>query len=71
MLVWPDDRRWAIEIKRSLTPRPERGLHSACGDLHPDRTFVVYPGQETYPISEHAEAIPLDDLVRLLSEEPG
>ena len=26
---------WAIEIKRSLAPRPSRGFHSACEDIRP------------------------------------
>ena len=68
VLVWPNGKQWAIEIKRSLTPRPGRGLHSACGDLRPERTFVVYPGQETYPISRDVVAIPLDELARLVKD---
>ena len=30
LLVWPDGRLWAVEIKRNLAPRPERGFHAAC-----------------------------------------
>ena len=60
---------WAVEIKRSLSPRPERGFHAACADLHPERRFVVYPGQETYPIAGDTLAIPLDDLADLLAQE--
>lgn len=38
--------RWAVEITRSMAPRPGRGFHSACEDLEPARRFVVYPGTE-------------------------
>jgi uncharacterized protein len=28
LLACPDGRLWAMEIKRSLAPRPERGCHT-------------------------------------------
>ena len=66
LLVWPDNNCWAIEIKRSLTPRPERGFYVACEDLAPARKFVVYPGTERYRLGDDIEAIPLPDLMREL-----
>jgi len=62
-----DGSLWAIEVKRNLGPRPERGFHSACADLNPLRRFVVYPGTERYPIRPDVDAIPLADLARLLA----
>lgn len=69
LLAWPDGRVWAVEIKRSLAPRPERGFHAACADLGPERRFVVYPGQEVYPLAADITAIPLDELAALIAEE--
>ena len=68
LLVWPGERKWAIEIKRSLTPKPERGFHSACADLEPQERFVVYPGRDTYPIREDVTAMPLLDLALRLAD---
>lgn len=68
LLAWPDGRLWAIEIKRSLTPKPERGFHAACSDLAPERRFIVYPGDERYRLSEDIEAIPLAALAQALRE---
>ncbi len=62
LLTWPDGKLWAIEIKRSLTPKLERGFHSACNDLTPTRKFVVYPGLERYPLAADIEAISLAEL---------
>jgi hypothetical protein len=59
LLSWPDGRLWAIEIKRSLSPKLERGFHSACTDLNPAKKFVVYPGAERYRMAADIEAIPL------------
>jgi len=50
---------WAIEIKRSLAPKVERGFHQACADLAPDRRIVVYPGQDRYPLREGIEVMSL------------
>lgn len=65
LLTWPNDESWAIEVKRSLSPKLEKGFHQACVDLQPDRRYVVYPGQERYRLAETIEAIPL----RLLARE--
>ncbi len=62
LLVFPDGRRWAVEVKRSLKPQPERGFHSACVDLAPARRIIVYPGKERYPLAADIEAVPLPDL---------
>lgn len=67
LLVWPDGSLWAVEIKRSLTPKVERGFHAACADLKPARKFVLYPGQECYPVDVDIKAISLPELARLVS----
>lgn len=66
LLAWPEGRLWAIEIKRSLTPKLERGFHAACADLQPERRFVVYPGKERYRLAEDIEAMPLPLLAEML-----
>ena len=69
LLAWPNGRLCAIEIKRSLTPRPERGFHGACADLSPERKFVVYPGTERYRLATDIEAIPLAALMMELHQQ--
>ena len=67
LLAWPDGGLWAVEIKRSLNPKVERGFHAACEDLAPARKFVVYPGQERYRIASDIEAISLRDLAEMVA----
>jgi predicted AAA+ superfamily ATPase len=57
LLAWPNGELWAIEIKRSLAPKLERGFHSACADLKPARKLVIYPGTETYRLADDIEAM--------------
>jgi predicted AAA+ superfamily ATPase len=71
LLVLAGGEKWAVEIKRSLTPRPERGFHEACADLNPNRRWVVYPGKERYPLAPGIEAVSLNDLaVELRNSAP-
>ena len=67
IVTLPGRRPWAIEVKRSLNPRPRRGFHSGCHDVCPEAKFVVYPGAERYKITADTEAIPLLDLAQEVS----
>lgn len=57
VLAHNDGTLWAIEIKRALSARVERGFHSACNDLGPARAFLVHAGEDRYPVSEALEGI--------------
>lgn len=57
---------WAIEVKRGLTATPSKGFHNARDDLKPKRSFIVYSGDERYPISREVEAIALPQMAALL-----
>ncbi|MDP9152201.1 MAG: ATP-binding protein [Myxococcota bacterium] len=57
VLDLPKGDRWAIEIKRGLTARPEKGFRVACRDLAPARRFVVYSGEARFPVSPEIEGI--------------
>jgi len=63
----PKRGRWAIEIKRGLTPRLEKGFHVACDDLKPDRRLVAYSGSERYALSSTLEAIGVRALAEMLA----
>lgn len=67
VLTWTDGREWAIEVKRTLAPKIERGLRSALADIQPERSLIVYPGSERYPLGDGVEAIGLAELCAELS----
>jgi predicted AAA+ superfamily ATPase len=60
---------WAIEIKRSTAPSVSKGFYSACEDLRPTRKFVVYAGEEQFPLAENIEAISVSAIVANLSDK--
>lgn len=60
--------KWAIAIKSSSTPKPSRGFYYALEDVAPDKTFVVYAGDERYPLSEGIDALGLSEVMGLIGE---
>jgi predicted AAA+ superfamily ATPase len=66
VLTLPGGKLWAIEVKRSSAPRIERGFHSACADLKPQKRFVVYPGTERFPLDDITDAIGVVALAKAL-----
>ena len=71
ILDLPNGQRWAIEVKRSLTPRPKRGFHSGCEDVRATHRWVVYPGAEPFPVAPGVEATPLRQLCAQLADPPS
>ena len=63
----PGGERWAIEIKRSLSPKLERGFHAACADVQPTHKWLVYPGDERYRIGPDVWAVSPAELARGLA----
>jgi len=57
----------AIEVKRTLTPRPSKGFHSSCADVGATRRFYVIPHGEAFPIGQDTNAIGLHELVKQLA----
>lgn len=71
VLTFPDQTVWAIEIKRSLAPSPQKGFYFACDDIQPSARFVVYPGTETYSVAEGVKAIGLAAMLNLIAGKNG
>ncbi|MDQ6960073.1 MAG: ATP-binding protein [Mariprofundaceae bacterium] len=56
-------RTVAVEIKASTSPKLSRGNWSALEALQPDRSYVVAPVDEPYPLAENIMVTPLDSLL--------
>jgi predicted AAA+ superfamily ATPase len=67
VLEIPGQGLWAIDIKRGLSPKPERGFHQACADVKANHRFVVYSGTERYRVTPETEAISLHEMATLLA----
>ena len=71
LLEFRNGDRWAIEIKRSETPKLTRGFHAACKDILPKRKIVVTPGDGDWLIAPDIEVMSLGALARELSVRHG
>jgi len=60
--------RWAVEIKRSLTPTVSRGFHQGAADLGATRKWVIYPGPTPFPLAQDVTCLPLPDATHHLRE---
>ena len=59
LLIFQGGRRLGFEFKRSSAPRTTRSMRSAFADLNLDRLYVVYPGNERFPLDRHIQAVGL------------
>ena len=67
MLEGPARHVLAIEIKRSSSPRPEKGFLNGCEDIRATERFFVIPAGEEHPIGHGTEAVPLAAMLERLS----
>ena len=68
VLETPAKETWAIEIKRAAAPKPARGFYEGCEDIQAHKRFVIYSGNEQYPIANDVEVIGLTDFLLLLKK---
>lgn len=62
-LFWQQGgRRFGVEFKFSDAPRPTRSMHVAAADLGLDHLWVVYPGDQRFPLAAGMTAWPLREV---------
>lgn len=66
LLEMPGGNLWAIEIKRTSAPKVEKGFRIAREDLKPQHSYIVYSGDERFPMGDGIEAIGIRELASLL-----
>ena len=67
LLEIPKHGLCAIEVKRGLTARPEKGFYIACKDLGVSRRFLVNSGGERYETSGDTEVTGVRELAAQLT----
>ncbi len=67
VLELPGGQVWAIEVKRGVAPRVEKGFHIARQDLAPTASYVVYAGNEAFSLGDGIQATSIPALARKLA----
>jgi predicted AAA+ superfamily ATPase len=55
-------KNWGVEFKYADAPRLTKSMKAAMDDLHLERLWVIYPGNEVYKLSENIAVMPLETL---------
>jgi len=58
--------KWAIEIKRSSSPKLSKGFHHACDDINPHKKFVIYSGNDRFSMGNDITAISVFELMQII-----
>ena len=58
-----------VEFKYSKSPKLEKGFYVIKEMLKPQNCYVVYPGEESYPISEDIEILSVKDISKIWNKD--
>lgn len=58
-------KNWGVEFKFSDAPRLTKSMRIGCKDLNLEHLWVIYPGDEEYPLERKITVLPLRKVVKL------
>lgn len=59
----PSSEVWAIEIKHGVAPRLSKNFNQTSKDVGADRKYIVYGGEDEFPISDDTTVLSLRNLM--------
>lgn len=59
---------YAIEIKRSMSPALSKGFYLGSEDIGASKRYIVYPGAESFPVAKDVLALPLSEMMKVITE---
>ena len=63
----PSAELWAIEIKHGSTPSLSKHYRQTCADIGAARRYIVYGGDDEFPIGDDIRVISLPKMMQLLA----
>ncbi|TVP77283.1 MAG: hypothetical protein EA353_10580 [Puniceicoccaceae bacterium] len=63
----PASETWAIEIKHGTAPKPGKHYSETCDDVGADRKYIVYGGDDVFPLGRGVTMIFLQKLMQLIT----
>ncbi len=64
LFIFKNGKRLGFEFKYTDVPKVTKSMRIALADLKLDHLTVVYPGKETFPLTENITAQGLEDIVK-------
>ena len=68
LLLVRNGKRYGFEFKYADAPRTPKSMRVVYGDLCLERLWVVYPGDQVYPLGDGIDAVPLQKAQMVLDE---
>ena len=68
VLTMPSCEIWAVEVKRTTSPKVSRGFHTASNVVAADARFLVYAGDKEVPMPGDIRALPLPAMMDHLTQ---
>ena len=62
LLLLRRGRRWGFEFKCTDAPRTTKSMHAVIADLGLAHLWVLYPGNQEYPLTDTITALPLQQI---------
>jgi predicted AAA+ superfamily ATPase len=66
VLKFPNADIWAIEIKHGRVPTLSKGFYQACEDIQASHRYVVYGGDDCFPIADGVMVMSLREMMLCL-----
>lgn len=67
LLKLPNNDLWAIEIKNGGAPKIPKGFHIACDDVNATQKYVVYGGDDEFPVNHRTTILSLKRMLLKLA----
>ena len=71
LLLMRGGKRYGFEFKHADAPGTTRSMRAAIADLRLDRLWIVYPGDEAYPLDDRISAVPVSGVPELAASLGG
>lgn len=68
VIEWSHTERWVIEIKFGKAPKIKPSFYAIEDELNASEAFVIYGGEDRYPLKTTVDMISLADFLQLLEE---
>ena len=71
VIKMPNGEVWAIEIRYGHSPKISKHYNQTCKDVSATHKFVVYSGNDEFPISNNVQMISLPKIMKKFSKLQG
>jgi predicted AAA+ superfamily ATPase len=68
LMLMIQGQRFGFEFKHSDAPEATKSMHTALQDLGLQHLWVIYPGSETYPLSDRITVLPITGVSTLIEK---